>query len=314
MDGMWTNASRAVRVLRRRRSWTQAQLGARAGLSREAISRIERGAISGMTIAVIDRVVSALGASAALQIRWQGEQLDRLLDSAHASLQQSVAVLLRSLGWDVRVEVSFNHFGDRGRVDLIAYHAALRVVLVIEIKSALGDLQDTIGRLDVKARLGRDIARELGYGAATIVIPVLVIGDSRSARRTVTDHGALFARYGLRGRLALAWLRQPHAPMPTGLLWFATRPDSHHVPGLDPTGPARFTWGVNRDGSRGCWRATERSASRACTLGVNPNARKPLRREPGLGRHRVHTWCESSRWTACCTRGIRYDAFRVTSA
>lgn len=228
---MWTNAGRAVRALRLRKHWTQAQLGARAGLSREAISRIERGAITGMTLAVIDRAVTALGASAALQIRWQGEQLDRLLDAAHASLQQSVAILLRGLGWDVRVEVSFNHFGDRGRIDVIAYHPSLRILLVIEIKSSFGDLQETLGRLDIKTRLGREIARSIGLGDVAFVVPVLVIGDSRSARRTVADHDALFARYERRGRSALAWLRHPHEPVPTGLLWFAKRPDSRHVTG-----------------------------------------------------------------------------------
>lgn len=224
---MWTNADRAVRFLRLGKGWAQETLGSRAAVSREMVSRLERGDLSGMTLDSIDRIARALGGTVQLTIRWQGEQLDRLMDAAHAALQQAVAEVLAGLGWEVRVEVSFNHFGDRGRIDLVAYHAGLRILLIVEIKSALGDLQETLGRLDVKARLGRHVAKDLGWTDVTAVIPTLVIGDARLARRTVAGHEALFARYGSRGRSALAWLRNPAQPMPTGLLWFANRPDSH---------------------------------------------------------------------------------------
>ena len=226
---MWTNVDRAIRALRLRKGWSQEALGAQAGVSREMISRAERGGVAGMTLQSIDRIAAALGASVLVMVRWQGEQLDRLMDAAHAALQETVAALLASLGWEVRVEVSFNQYGDRGRIDLVAYHPDLRILLVIEIKSALGDIQETLGRLDIKVRLARRIARDLGWTDVAAVIPALVIGDSRLARRTVGAHVALFARYAVRGRTALAWLRRPAPPMPTGLLWFANRPDSHGV-------------------------------------------------------------------------------------
>ncbi len=224
---MFTNVARAVRFLRLRKGWAQRVLGHHAGVSREMISRTERGNLSGMTLDSIDRIAEALGASVDLRLRWRGEQLDRLIDAAHATIQQSVAELLTSLGWTVRVEVSFNHYGDRGRVDIVAFHPVNRIVVIVEIKSVLGDLQDTIGRIDVKVRLGQQIARDLGWSGVQSVIPGLVIGDARLARRTIAAHEALFARYDRRGRSAVAWLRRPADPMPTGLLWFASRPDSH---------------------------------------------------------------------------------------
>ncbi len=181
----------------------------------------------GMTLNSIDRIAGALGASVHVQLRWQGEQLDRLMDAAHAAIQQAIAEQLTSFGWLVRVEVSFNHFGDRGRVDILAYHSIIRVLLVLEIKSAVGDLQDTLGRLDVKVRLGRQLAHDLGWTDVQRVIPGLVIGNSRLARRIVAGHAALFERYNLRGREAVAWLRRPMGPSATGLLWFVTGPDSH---------------------------------------------------------------------------------------
>lgn len=142
-------------------------------------------------------------------------------------MQQATSELLMALGWLVRVEVSFTHYGDRGRVDIIAIHPTLTIVLVIEIKSGLGDIQETLGRLDVKVRLGRRIANDLGWSEVTAVVPVLVIGDPRTARTVVARHGALFQRFTMRGRAALAWLRRPHGGAPTGMLWFANGQDSH---------------------------------------------------------------------------------------
>lgn len=226
---MYTNVQRAIRFLRLRRGWPQRVLGDRSGVSRELVSRAERGDLTGIPLRSIDRMAGALGASVHLQLRWQGEQLDRLMDSGHAAIQQSVAELLTSLAWTVRVEVSFNHYGDRGRVDVLAFHPILHILPVVEIKSALGDLQETLGRLDVKERIGRRLAHDLGWHEVRAVMPALVIGESRLARRTVASHDALFARYRLRGRAARAWLQHPTQSVPTGLLWFANRPDSHQA-------------------------------------------------------------------------------------
>lgn len=226
---MVSNVPRAIRALRLDRRWSQEQLARRAGVSRELVSRLERGGLAGIGLSRLDRVATALGASVALTVRWQGEALDRLVDAAHAALQDSIAELLMSLGWLVRVEVSFNHYGDRGRVDILAYHPILRALLIVEIKSGLGDSQETLGRLDVKVRLGQLLARQVGWDNPDIIVPALVIGDLRSARAVVAAHGALFARFNVRGRAALAWLRRPHEPWPQGLLWFASRHDSRRV-------------------------------------------------------------------------------------
>lgn len=164
-----------------------------------------------------------------IRLRWHGEELDRLADGAHAALQRSVAEALGAWGWHVQVEVSFNHYGDRGRVDVLAFHAAGRHLAVVEVKTGFGDLQDTLGRLDVKARLGRTIARDLGWIAGGATVPVLVVAESRTARRVVVRHAALFARYSIRGRAAAAWLRTPLPPVPSGLLWFLNSSDSRQA-------------------------------------------------------------------------------------
>jgi transcriptional regulator with XRE-family HTH domain len=220
-----SNVPRAVRVLRRRRGWRQADLGRFAGMSRETVSRIERGDVRGITLRSLERAVGALGATIDVTVRWEGEQLDRLVDSTHASVQERVARQLREAGWSVRVEVSFNHYGDRGRVDVLAFHAATGLTLVLEVKSALGELQDTLGRLDVKARLGSRLSTDAGWDARGVVRG-LVIADSRTARRVVSRHGSLFSQFDVRGRAAVAWVHRPSGRIPSGVLWFVALPDS----------------------------------------------------------------------------------------
>ncbi|HEX2765422.1 MAG TPA: helix-turn-helix transcriptional regulator [Candidatus Limnocylindria bacterium] len=223
-----TNLPTAVRHLRRRRGWRQSDLAARADVSRQVVSRLERGELRGIALGTIRRIIEALEASVDGTVRWRGEELERLIDSAHAALVERSVATLAELGWSTRVEVSFNHFGDRGRVDILALHATSGTLLVVEVKSAIGNEEATLGQLDVKARLGSVIAREVGWPAA-VIVPALVIGDARTARRIVRAHAGSFARFELRGRQAIAWLRRPRGPAPSGLLLFMEVPDCRGV-------------------------------------------------------------------------------------
>ncbi|HSJ00255.1 MAG TPA: helix-turn-helix domain-containing protein [Patescibacteria group bacterium] len=221
-----SNLPRAVRELRRRHRWRQADLASRCGVSRQVISRIERGQLGSQSIRTLARVIEALDATAELVVHWRGEELDRLMDATHAALVQQTVAFFQSVGWVTRVEVSFNHFGDRGRVDVLALHRGARILAVVEVKSALGDLQDTAGRLDVKVRLGSMLASSIGWEQPEGVIRALVVADTRTARRVVERHAGIFDVFSLRGRRALAWVRSPSSPSPRGLLWFVRLPDA----------------------------------------------------------------------------------------
>ena len=216
---MRTNVPIVMRKLRIRRRWRQEDLGARARLSRDAVSRAECGQLDGLTIRTLSRLVEALDASLVIEIRWQGADLDRLIDRDHAYLQDMVARRLMLRGWTAQVEVSFNHYGDRGSCDLVAWHSATQTLLVVEVKSRLGNLQDLLHRLDVKARLGGVLARQLGWSQPRAVVRALVVAEDRTARRILARHSALLSAYDVRGRAAAAWLRAPTTGV-SGLLWF----------------------------------------------------------------------------------------------
>jgi hypothetical protein len=127
-------------------------------------------------------------------------------------------------GWLVQAEVTFNRYGERGSVDLLAYHAVHRILLVIEVKVVIFELQRLLIPIDRKLRLSTAIAAQFGWRLAGAV-PVLVIADTTTSRRRIASHAALLSRFALRGAEANAWLRQPDGvPLPTGLLCIARAP------------------------------------------------------------------------------------------
>jgi hypothetical protein len=126
-----------------------------------------------------------------VRIDWNGEALDRLLDADHAVLVERVAAMFRAAGWEVAAEVTFWIRGERGSVDLLAFHPKSGVLVVVEVKSVVPDVQATFVSFDRKARLGREIAAGRGW-KPTAVGRLLVIGESRTARRRVAEHATIF--------------------------------------------------------------------------------------------------------------------------
>jgi hypothetical protein len=75
---------------------------------------------------------------------------------------------------------------------LLAWHARTRTLLVIELKSELTSVEETLRRHDVKMRLASRIALERFRWQAAIVGRLLVLPDERTARRRVAaDFGVL---------------------------------------------------------------------------------------------------------------------------
>lgn len=210
---------RVIVILRQRRGWRQADLAARSGVSQSAISEIERGRIDGYTLRTVRSALRALDSTAVLDVTWGGRgDLDRLLDADHARLVQLWADGHRQAGWDVWNEASYSIYGERGRIDQLAFHAPTGVLEVTEVKTGIWDVQETLGRLDAKVRLAPTVAAERRWRIRRVV-GALVIADGRTVRRRVTEHRVLFARYEVRGRAAHAFVRDPRRAA-EGLLVF----------------------------------------------------------------------------------------------
>lgn len=194
----------------------------RAGVHREVISTLERGSGHRLRLETIEAVLSAIGARCDLRVMWNGPELDRLLDAGHAAMGAVVKRRLERWGWIVMVEVSYSRYGERGRIDLLAWHPPTRIVLVVELKTALVDVQDLLGTLDAKARLSRHVAGTFGWEVRSVV-PVIAFMKTRTTQRRLAGVDVLFDRFELRGRKALTWLRRPSRAV-SGLMWFVDVP------------------------------------------------------------------------------------------
>jgi hypothetical protein len=149
-----------------------------------------------------------------------------LLDEGHAALQAGWKERLERWGWQARAEVSYNRYGERGRVDLLAWHPSLRILVVVEIKTDVVDAQALLGSLDAKVRLAPFVARGLGWQNAATVVPALVIADESTNRRRLNRIQPLFTHLTRRGKTGISWLRRPEATG-GGLLIFSILSPAH---------------------------------------------------------------------------------------
>lgn len=210
---------RQFRSLRVHRGRRQQDVSDDSGLSRSLIAAIDRGRIEGVTVGALVQAARALDADVEIRLWWRGGHLDRLVDEAHSAIVEAIVARLRATGWTVEIEVSFSIWGERGSIDVLAFHAPRGALLVIEVKSSITDSQATIHGLDRKARLAREIVGARGWDVRH-VSRLLVIGDSDRARRRIAGLAATYdAALPERGAAVRRWLRDPERALAAGLLF-----------------------------------------------------------------------------------------------
>lgn len=199
-----------IRAVRRRAGLTQARLAARAATSQAVVSDLERGRLEEVGLRLARRGCAALDIRLPLAPRWRGADLYRLLDESHAALVDATIAQLDVLGWQCSPEFTFSHYGERGSADIVAWHADTAVLLIVEVKSRLVDLQDTIASMNRKCRLVPPLtASEHGWRAHSVGL-VLVVPASTTTYGVVQGHGALFrAALPARSRAVRRWLSRP---------------------------------------------------------------------------------------------------------
>lgn len=198
------------RALRHRLGWRQADVAERAGVSQDLVSLVEVGRIDEVSIRALRRHATALGGELRLELWFRGGELDRLMDEGHTALVGATAERLVSLRWEVRPEVSFAVFAERGSIDLVAWHGISRTLLVIEVKTRLTSVEELLRRHDAKVRLAAEVVIERFGWRPLRVARLLVLPDDTTARRKVTRLDAVLrSAYPLRGRALRAWLHVP---------------------------------------------------------------------------------------------------------
>ncbi len=211
---------RLLRMVRLRKGWTQATVARRARISVASVSRIELGQVGRHRLEIVQRHAAALDLRAEVVVTGRGGETDRLLDQEHAAIVEWLAGLLAGEGWTVVPEASFSVYGERGRIDLLAYHAASRTLLVVEVKTELTDLQALQGAMDVRARLAPRLARERGWDVRQVAT-LIALADTGRNRGIVRAHAALFAGFERHGARVRQWLHRPRASRTHLLLYVA---------------------------------------------------------------------------------------------
>jgi transcriptional regulator with XRE-family HTH domain len=201
----------AFRAVRIKRGWTQQALADRAGTSRTTISRIERGHLGTFSVGALRRVAAALDIRVDLVPRWRAGDLDRLLNAKHSQLHEMVARWFASElpAWVLAPEVSYAIYGERGVIDIVAWHPGRRAILVIELKTDIVDVNQLIGKVGEKARLIRQIVKDRGWDPLAISTWVIVAAGRTNRARLAAHQSVVRAAFPAGGRAMRGWLADP---------------------------------------------------------------------------------------------------------
>lgn len=201
---------RRIRAVRHRLGWRQVDVADRAGVSAATVGRIEHGQLSQLQLCTIRSVLRALEVQLDLTASWRGGEIDRVLDDGHAALAARIGAVLTQLGWVVQFEVSFSVYGERGSIDVLAWHAATGTLLVVEVKTSLNSVEQTLRIQDMKVRLAPAVASErFGWRPRATASLLVLPEDSTSRRRVALHAGVLDAAFPTRGAHARRWLSSP---------------------------------------------------------------------------------------------------------
>lgn len=229
-----------LRMARIRKNKRQCDVAADAGISAAAVARHERVDLAAVTHRALRQHAHAVGIR--LELERRGPASDVLRDDEHAAVVDHLKRWLESMGWETVVEASYSEYGERGRIDLLAHHAGLRVILVVEVKTAVIDAQGLFGSIDVKERLARTLAAKRGWRPQSAGV-LLAVTRTNTNERKIARLAGLFGAFRLRGAAARAWLNEPSG-------------DARMLLFVSPTEVGRNTWRNSRQRVR---RSADRS-------------------------------------------------------
>jgi transcriptional regulator with XRE-family HTH domain len=222
---------RAVRV---RRGLRQEDVAAAAGVSTSTVSRLERGHLAWFVFGTSVRVAGALDVRLDVVPRWRGGELDRLLNARHSAMHELLAARFARLpGWQVVPEASFSIYGERGAVDVLGWHAARGMLLVVELKTEIVDVQDLLVSVDRKRRLAARIGADRGWQCRRAVTSAwVVVADGRTNRARLARHTAVLrTTFPTDGRTMAGWLAGPREPISAlSFMQISPPPNAKHDP------------------------------------------------------------------------------------
>jgi transcriptional regulator with XRE-family HTH domain len=228
--------ARVILDARRLVGWSQAELASRAGASQAALSRLERGRNAGLDLDAAGRFLAALGMTGDLAIRdVHLRDRERQVDAVHSVMSGYIARRLERWQWLPVLEAQVGDRAPRGWIDLVAYRAVDRSLLVEETKSDIPDMGGLQRSLTFYQSMAWEVARGLGWRPARIAVLVVAL-DSETVAGRLADNRQVVARaFPERVGDVAAWLADPARPAPRRWTLGACDPASRERAWLRPT-------------------------------------------------------------------------------
>ena len=203
----------AIRTARTESGWSQAGLARRLGVSQSMISRLETARTDCIDAQLASRALTTLG----IRITFDGRTLGlagrrEQRDVVHAACSAYVARRLRRAGWEVAIEVEIGHGRSRGWIDILAYRASDRTLLVIEIKTEIHDAGSLLRTVGWYQREALAAARRLGWQPARLASGLILLASAANDESVRRQLGLLSEAFP-DGATALARLVMASAGM-----------------------------------------------------------------------------------------------------
>ena len=185
--------------------------------------------LDGLAVGTVRSVAAALGLGVEIRLRSRDGDVDRLVAGRHAALAEAVISWIRGFGgWTFRPELSFSVYGERGAIDIVLWHEGARALIVVELKTEIVDVGETLATFDRKIRLAATAVAPLGWRPARIGA-ALIVASSATNRRRVAAHLATFRSVLPHGIVPLrTWLRAPADAAPPVLRALTVFSDNRH--------------------------------------------------------------------------------------
>jgi transcriptional regulator with XRE-family HTH domain len=206
---------RLIREARTLAGWTQDELAGRARVAQCRISRLERAIDADPDVAVVVRLLSAMGMRGTLELS------DRALDDrrqqrdpVHARLLGFVVKRLERAGWRVATEVPVGAGPPRGWVDLAAVRGSDG--LIGEVKGDLPDVGGLQRQVSFYTSSARLVFQSLGWAPARLATLVVALDSVPVHAQIAAARPILGAAYPGTPSAMARWLEHGGAPpMPT---------------------------------------------------------------------------------------------------
>jgi len=206
-----------VRSSRALIGWSQEELARRAGTSQATVWRIETDRAGRLDLAIVTRVLSALGihASISADLRHLADRRHQA-DSVHAVLNGYAARRFERLGWDTATEVAVGRPAPRGWIDLVAYRPEDRTLVVEETKTDLPDMGGLQRSVAFYEREAPFAARSLGWDPVRVIVLVVALDTEVIEARLRTNRDLAARAFPAPAGATLAWIADAARPAPTG--------------------------------------------------------------------------------------------------